>query len=782
MYRLKRIFVERIEIICAVFFLILCILKFDFYFEGNELGGWDTVGHFQLAKVYATGLRNFDSLVWDDGWFAGFPAFYFYPPFFYLIVSVLFITLPIQFTTAFGLAIFFIIILLSYAIYRFFVVYLGSNIPKLYRILLSYSSIFFYLSYSGDGLQGTSLTGMWEGTFISNLGHGLLFLVLVDLEKYRLTSERRYIFKFILLSSLLICTHFLSSFFWLLATAIHIIFFQRYWMKNMRALFFALLSIFILSFPSWINYVLFQSYTSGVFYGFTYPPLLSILGKDVYDSALSLYGKGESFSIHYISLLIISGKILSILAVIAFLFETRKVINKTTNRSYVSILSIFFLWLSLDNTVGYIFPGVRIHNYRAFDTFSLGFSLLMVIGIYHLILKYRDKINVSWLLVFLFLFTFRNFIFFDPSTKEGLKSPYFHEIFPEAQRKDFANIEEELNKIPKGSLIFPEITRDRQYFSSPHFWSVFLRKYQLRNSLGLTVESSLFPTLLFNWEYAGLPNTFRWGTEIDWSNLFFSEISLENYESQLPAFFQRAGIEYAIGHSKEFRNFIYSRPKSFRILEESGPFLLVAVERTISIQSLPAGFVTDTWLRSQEKFAPGKFLRESNAVIANLYAHNVSLRIINMETNQIPLDKSLNEKFSLIFLYVNSGLTEESYALTKYFTDFSIPVVLLRASAPPNNALVWDWNPLIYDKIKGSLDKTTADSNNWYFSSTSYFPDLSDKNKNELFHSDSNQIALYKPLNKLELELPKWRSTLLTLVMILLPLGYFSLSLIKKTR
>jgi hypothetical protein len=777
-------FIEKyIEYLCAIAFLILCVINFPYYFSGKELGGWDTPGHFQLAKVYANGFREFRSLVWDEGWFSGFPAFYFYPPFFYFFVTILFISLPITFTTAFGLGIFCIIPLLAYSLYRFFKVYLGSQIPKFYRIALSYSAIFFYLAYAGDGLQGTSVIGMWEGTFISNLGHAFLILSLCDLESYRKSLKRIHLIKFVIISALLICTHFLSFFFWFLAVTLHVVFFFRFWRREIIHLLIAGLAIFLLSSPSWINYIKFGAYTSGVFYGYTYPPLLSILGKDVYDQALVAYGKGESFSINYISLLIVSGRIVSILAITGFLYEVRKNLKRNDGRAFIAIFSLGFLWLSLDNTIGYIFPGVRIHNYRAFDSFFIGFSILMTLGLYHFIIRFKNNINTRWFVVLLLIFTIRNFLYLNPPAKEGLASPYFNELLADSERENFAVIEDRLSKLAKGSLVFPEITRGRSWFSSPHFWSNFLRKHKLRNALGLTVESSLYPTLLFNWEQAGLQHTFRWGTEIDWSNLFFDGIDNSNFETQLPSFFQRSGIEFVIGHTNEFKSFIHSRKNSFQIIEDVGPFLLAKVIYKVQDRKLPAGFVSDGWLHERKPISPNRFLRESNAILANLHAHNITTRIINMDTDSVKIDESIQKKFSMIFLHVNPDYIEESQALAKSFTIYGIPVVLLNAPASNDQPLVWDWSPRIYDQMTQRMSNLRSDTDsNWIFTTISYFPDLEESSGKILYHSDSNQIAVFDPDPSVRVDLPKLKSQILTLLLFLLPIAYLVFSLTRKMR
>jgi hypothetical protein len=380
------------------------------------------------------------------------------------------------------------------------------------------------------------------------------------------------------------------------------------------------------------------------------------------------------------------------------------------------------------------------------------------------------------------IFTFRNFIFFDPPLREGLRSPFFYELLSEDRKHDFSKIVTQLSKLPPGSLIYPEITRGRDFYSTPHFWSVFLRKYKLRNALGLTVESSLYPTLVFNWSFAGLPNSFKWGTELDWSQLFFNDIENSSFETQLPAFFQRSGIDYAVGHSTEFRNFIYTRSKSFKIIEETTSFILVEILKTENYSSLPAAFVSDKWLHSKSKIPPKNFLRESNLILANLHSHNIPLRIINIETDSFEFNQRIANMFSIIFLYITDDHLEEGYALAKSYTRWGVPVVLLKAPAPKNEPLIWDWNPIIYSRISKQLLKSKSESEVWKFTKTSYFPDLTEKNGNHLYQSDSNQIATFGTVDKLNLQLPHFKAQLLTFILFLHPITYLLLALTKKTR
>jgi len=253
-------------------------------------------------------------------------------------------------------------------------------------------------------------------------------------------------------------------------------------------------------------------------------------------------------------------------------------------------------------------------------------------------------------------------------------------------------------------------------------------------------------------------------------------------ENQLPAFFQRSGIEYAIGHSNEFRTFIYSRPNFFSVIRDTSPFLLAKVKKAEYIQSLPAGFVSDSWFRSKENITPSKFLRESNTVIANLYSQSISMRIVNIENDFFVLDETLKQKLSIVYLYVNTGHIEEAYGIAKNYNSVGLPVVLLRAPAPKDNPMILDWNSGIYDQISKRLFENQDIQHKWSFTTFSYFPDLNDRNQNHLFHSDSNQIATYDATGALELSLPKFKAVLLTVMFFLLSTVYLLVSLIWKTR
>ncbi len=157
-----------ILLLMALFFLF----KFSFYLTGEVLTGWDTIGHHHLAQVYAGLFSQFRSSGVDPGWFQGFPAFYFYAPFFYFLVSNLSLLLPFaSVTLSFNLGILFVIFFFSISFYRFALSRLRESTDDTTARLLSLTALLFYLNYQGEGIQGASLVGVLGGTFISTMGH-----------------------------------------------------------------------------------------------------------------------------------------------------------------------------------------------------------------------------------------------------------------------------------------------------------------------------------------------------------------------------------------------------------------------------------------------------------------------------------------------------------------------------------------------------------------------------------------------------------------------------------
>lgn len=761
----------------SVFFLgLLFLWKFSDYLTGTEPSGWDTGGHYQLANVYRESFGDFNSLAWDDGWFGGFAAFYFYPPFFYFLTTVISIFLPVSFPFAFGFGIFLIIPLLSYAIIRFLNVFVLNRLPVFHRLPIYGTAVLFYLSYSGDGLQGTSAIGMQQGTFISSLAHGFLLISISHLEVFRKTKSKEEGIKFILISSLLIYTHFLTSFFWGLAVLLHLIVFRKDWFRNIGYYFVFFAAILILSLPVLYNYLKFGEYTSGVFYGYTYPPLLSILGKDAYDVALASTESGENFLVAYIRELLLTGRIVSIFLLFGFGSLCVRFLKHRNGRRYVTVFTFFFLWLSLDNTFGYIIPGLMIHNYRAFDCAFLGFSMLSVLGASHILMRWKWKLPVQWGLLFLFLFTLRNFIFFQPkelfSDKNVSQEVEFH----------LHEVEKALEQLPKGSLVFPEIVRTGVIRNTPHFWSNLLRKHGMRNALGLTVESSLYPTLAFNWEEFGLEHTFRWGTNVSWKTLWASSLTGDNERKQLPEFLRRSGIRYLIGHTALFYEFIKNRKDDFKIIFQSGPFLVIELLYPSENPSLPGGYLSYSWLQSKIPTKPDIFLRDSNAILARLVSQNISMRIVNLESSSDFSDKDLKQNFSFLFLSVDPkyGLDGISYA--KSFAQMGIHVILLGLPAPPNDPYIWDWSPDMEEKMKAHLKTLQRQTNPWKFYNIGYFPELKESSGKSLYQSDSHQLAIVNGFEKIDVFLPGFRAKWITWALILLPIFYLFVPIIRKIR
>ncbi|MFP4115759.1 MAG: hypothetical protein ACLFTQ_00935 [Candidatus Aenigmatarchaeota archaeon] len=84
----------------AIVFLSTALLfwqkgLFDFLFV-EEMAGRDLAGNFGFARLMSTLISEGQITGWSNLWFAGFPAFEFYSPFFFLIVSFLGFIIPLE--------------------------------------------------------------------------------------------------------------------------------------------------------------------------------------------------------------------------------------------------------------------------------------------------------------------------------------------------------------------------------------------------------------------------------------------------------------------------------------------------------------------------------------------------------------------------------------------------------------------------------------------------------------------------------------------------------------
>lgn len=640
--------------------LISIPLQFWYLFSGQSLSGWDTPGHIVLAKEFAKLVPAGSATGWSEVWFGGFPIFYFYPPFYYLIVYCIHILFSVSVESAFSISIFFTILLLFYAIYSFSKQFLWSLYPRYMRILFGFSAVLFYFNYAGDGLQGTSLVGIVEGTVISSFAHSLIFLGLVSIDKYRKSYKLNHLVFFVGLTSVIFYSHLLSSIFYSLILFLYFVEYRSFVRQNIKRFCLAAFVIFFLILPVVYNYIRFSEYTSGVFYGHSYPPLLSILGKDVYDTAMKASVDGGNITLLILTGMFSSGRWLSLVAVIIFVFNFRN-FHTSIRSKFITTVIMIFLWFSLDSSFGFIFPNIKIHNYRAFDCFFIAFSILFPYSLRSITGK--GKLPLFPVIYFALIIQFFLFLSFNPSKYQDYVSPIWQNARTEEELAIYRNLTERLKSLPKNALVQPEIIKSKSMFGTPHFWLPLLYNAGVRNNLGLTVESSYYSTLVFNWQEFGFGHTFRWGTDVDWRDQLLS-LGIGKVDSGYYLdFLFRSGVTHMIGFSPEYQNYINVHAKRLEIVAVEHPFVIVKILSNPNLKWIkPIGLIHSELLNSNSEYGYRDFLKTSNFLqmhIANLGYQTKFLRITKTQLNDI--DSILPFLSSVILVTKENGLGEVSW-------------------------------------------------------------------------------------------------------------------------
>lgn len=662
-------------------FLILLSIPFQFWylFSGETLSGWDTPGHIVLAKEFAKLVPSGSVTGWSEVWFGGFPIFYFYPPFYYLIVYCIHILFSVSVESAFSISIFFTIILLFFAIYSFSKQFLWSLYPKYIRILFGFSAVLFYFNYAGDGLQGTSLVGIVEGTVISSFAHSLVFLSLVSLDKYRKSHQSSQLVIFVGLTSVIFYSHLLSSIFFGLILLLYCIEYRSFVIQNKKRLGLSVLLIFVTVLPVAYNYIHFSEYTSGVFYGYSYPPLLSILGKDVYDAALKASANGENLTIAFLVELFRSGRWLSLVALALLFFNLRKFHSSPRSKFITTVLLVFF-WLSLDYSLGYILPNIKIHNYRAFDCFFISFSILFPLSIRAISANGKMKLPMFPIIYVVLIIQFISFLNFNPTKYQEYESAIWKNSRTAEELKLHGKLSEILRSLPKGTLIQPEIVKLKSMFGTPHFWLPLLYDAGVRNNLGLTVESSYYSTLVFNWQEFGFGHTFRWGTDVDWREQLFSLAKRKEDTGYYLDFLLRSGVTHMIGFSPIYQKYINVHKERLEIVAIEFPFVIVKILPNLKQKLIkPIGLIHAEMLNSNSEFRYRDFLKKSNFLQMHLTNLGYQTKLLRITKKQLDVMDSILPKLSAVILISKeNGLGEVSWV--NEFKSKNMPAILVQES------------------------------------------------------------------------------------------------------
>ncbi|MCW7503276.1 hypothetical protein [Leptospira paudalimensis] len=625
------------------------------------MSGWDTPGHVVLAKEFAKIIESGVAIGWSDVWFGGFPVFYFYPPFYYFLVygihSILLI--PIEF--AFSISVFITICFLGFSIYQFGNQFFWKRYPLQVRLLLGMISILFYFNYAGEGLQGTSIVGIIEGTVISSFTHALFFFAVIIIDRYRIDPNRKRLIAFVSLSALVFYSHLLSSIFYLLILFVYFVVYRNFWIQHKRILVISLFSIFILILPVLYNFFRYSEYTSSVFYGYSYPPILSILSRDVYDKAFKASQSGENLTLAFVIELLRSGRWLYLFILIALTFQLRNLQNNLRSR-FITIVLLIFFWMSLDYSFGYIIPNIKIHNYRAFDTFFIAVSILTPFLIVFTLRIQKQLLPLVPSLFFILITQVYLFIIFDPFRYQEYNSPLWKEARSKEELQLYDRLTFGLKTLPPNSIVQPEIIKSKAVFGSPHFWIPLFYQSGIKNNLGLTVESSYYSTLVFNWQSFGFVHSFRWGTDIDWRDSLVY-LKGNNDPGYYLDFLLRSGVQYLMGFSPDFNEYIDKQRNRLSVFWEEGPFKIVKVLPNKNTKYVkPIGLLHADTLNQNKEYGYQSFLRTSNLLQMYLSNLGYQTKIIRINRENISsLDLILPDLSALILISNDNQLGEQSW-------------------------------------------------------------------------------------------------------------------------
>lgn len=671
----KSIWTNIVIYVTFIVVILTFVFKFKYLFTGETLSGWDTPGHVVLAKEFAVLFEKGLGIGWSDIWFGGFPVFYFYPPFYYFLVYIIHLIFSISIESAFSISIFFTICLLGFSIYTIGNHFFWKRFQFNIRLLLGISSILFYFNYAGEGLQGTSIVGIVEGTVISSFTHGLFLLGIVYLDQFRLKQKLNFLVLFIGTTSLVFYSHLLSSIFYSFVLFTYFIIYRKFWLKHIKELFLSFVFILIFISPVLFHFFKYAEYASSVFYGYSYPPILSILSRDVYDQALKASQFGENITVAFLIELLRSGRWIYLLIIILMTFHLRSLLNFVRSRFLTTVFMVFF-WLSLDYSFGYIIPNIKIHNYRAFDCFFIVFSILMPLVIVHSVRTQKKFLPLLPILISIVFIQFYLFIQFDPIKYQEYKSPIWKEARSDDELYLYDRLLSKLKELPKDTIIQPEIIKSKSLFGGPHFWIPLFYEAGIKNNLGLTVESSYYTTLVFNWESFGFSHTFRWGTEIDLREDLLP-LKKENEVGYFLEFLTRSGVNYLMGFSPEFTDFIKQSRVRLEVVATEGPFKIVKILQKQNNKFIkPIGLIHAETLNQNKEFGYQHFLKTSNLMQMYLMNLGYQTKIIRISRNNLDqLDLILPSLSSLILITDQNGLGEISWL--KNLDQKGIPTFML---------------------------------------------------------------------------------------------------------
>lgn len=485
------------------------------------------------------------------------------------------------------------------------------DVAPLRRGLLVTIGLLIYLGFPGRGLQGTGLVGFLGGTIPATLGHALILQAFYFLERLRRSEERsiRFGLGFIASAALVFYCHFLSAVFLTVLLALYCLVFRSDFSGRRSAVL--LTGPVLLAWPLAINYLAFRNFYSGTASLPDYPALIALMGADFLDRMLA----EPSFVLPLLHEILIEFKWINLLLVLLFARYLARGLRFGIGGGrarFLLLAVLLLLWISQDESLAYLLYPFGIHWYRVFDLFFSFFALNLLFAFQSEQSAWADSARADLTLAALAGLLLLRFLFWDPVAHEK-----YARMDLESYGRHTADLEVFLDGLPPGSLILPEMLRNRDFQGSPHALDYYIQKHGHRNALGLTVESSLTAMLAYAYLGQGMPHIFTYGVDLEWRETLGREGTAPG---ALPAYLRRAGVEYVIGRTRRLQAYLEARTTQFDkafVGRDSYVYRVRDARPALGFHARPPlGFLSYQLVRGEA--VPGKphrrFLLEANRV------------------------------------------------------------------------------------------------------------------------------------------------------------------------
>ncbi|GEM_PF-3958259 len=469
-----------IYLLLIIYIVFLLITFFPFFKSSSPIAGWDTLTHIYSNEKYSDNLVKGDYFFSDSYWFNGYSTYLFYPPLFFMSVSIInilsFNLLSVVFV--YKLLSVILVFLFIYALYFLFNKFFEINRDDslLFAITSSFLWLFAPSTFDYLGIGIASVFGLGEITNFLGIIIGLFLITYAKLFFREKEKRAKDYLRFILLFSLLLLSHVFSFLFF--SFLVLFIFLQEaiqnslsWFKKEVLAGIIVIFGVVVLC-AFWLVPFLKNIAYSGAVKATNY------FGN--WSSILFLFSNN-----HWIYL----G--LFILFIFGIIYLTK------IKQRFLIVFWIFSLLLCL-NIISINFT---IHVYRLFAYIYLFYITIALLGIYYLsnlnfMLQSYTKV-FAWIPVIclFYLLIFNSFFVFN---RENGFNPYYKPTIDNySDCNSLNNMVLDINAFSPNMVYAEQQISYIDCYSSPHVFEYALAKNKVPSLLGLYTESTSTTRFVF---------------------------------------------------------------------------------------------------------------------------------------------------------------------------------------------------------------------------------------------------------------------------------------------